>query len=155
MTEVLITVLLVLITLLTLMPMLFMGSKSTKVTKNRTVEMKLAQEEIENFNSEKFSILLKNIINKLPNTITPESFIKGEKSYIEPKFIYVNPSTGEIKDNTNLGNFNKLNIKKTYSYLIGSESLLDDAIQLLVEIQIEGKPAKPVSLRAIVNRDKL
>lgn len=149
-TELLITIILILITLLTVMPMIFMGTKSTKITKNRAIEIKIAQEEIENFNKEKFS----DILDKIKN-LGITNFENGTNSYSELKILYVNPNTGEIKKNQVQGDYNKLNIQKTYSYIVGSSSLLDDAIQLVVKVQVEGKSGKPVSLTSILNRDKL
>lgn len=150
MTEVLITVILILITLLTVMPMIFMGTKSTKITKNRAIEMKMAQEEIENFNRERFSVIL----DKIRNTGI-SGFEVGTSSYSELKILYINPNTGEIKKTQTQGDYNKVNIQKVYSYLVGTDSLLDDAIKLTVNVQVEGKSSKPVSLTSALNRDKL
>lgn len=149
-TEVLITVILILITLLTVMPMIFMGTKSTKITKNRAIEMKMAQEEIENFNRETFSVLL----DKIKNTGI-SGFETGANSYSELKILYINPNTGEIKKTQVPGDYNKINVQKIYSYLVGTDNLLDDAIQLMVKVQVEGKSSKPVSLTSVLSRDKL
>lgn len=148
MTEVLITIVLILITFLTVMPMMFIGNKSTKITKNRAIELKIAQEEIEHFNKETFSSILEKIKAQVSN-------FESGGTYTDLKILYINPNTGEIKKTLSKGNFNKINIQKVYSYLIGTDSLLDDAIQLKVNVQVEGKSSKPASLTSVLNRDKL
>lgn len=180
-TEVLITMLLIVITMISIVPMFVVGIKTSKVSKNRTVEMKIAQEEIERFNQDKFSTAYDFIRNSYiatcnsdpdPNCFRikfEEGFKKEKKSdgtynessentsFVNDRLLYINPANGSVTpaEGSMPQGSQLVRVRRTYTYIKGQETKLDDAIQITVNVQVTGQNNRPVSLTSVVSVDKI
>lgn len=163
-TEVLVTTLLIVIAMLAVIPMLAIGVKSGNVSKGRSVEMHIAQERVEAYNTEKFT----DIENFLKGEITDFEAFKtsGSAHELAPETIFVNPANGKKISSDNIldkpallkNGFKEIIIRTQFSYLRGNDTNpLDDSIQVSVNIAsvAENKSdSNTVNMTAIVSRDK-
>ncbi|MBC7472879.1 MAG: hypothetical protein H7263_01210 [Candidatus Sericytochromatia bacterium] len=167
-TEVLITMLLIVIAMVGIVPILFQGVKTSKFSKFRAVGSNIVQKEIERFNQDRFSNVLARIEAGIPSHSPPITIIEFEgtdssvilpvhrdptKDYIDSIVtIYINPTNGNISDLSKAG-YKSGVISKTYSFLRGEPTIMDDSIRLSVSLTVNGE--KPVNMTSILSRDKL
>lgn len=163
-TEVLITMLLIVIAMLAVIPMLSIGIKSGSISKNRSVEMLLAQERMESYSSESFADLESFLKSSIANY---SSFKSSGTSYnLSAETVYINPVTGKKLFNVSIANkagalrsgYKEIILKTSFSYLRGSNSNpLDDSIQVTINIVPTGQAnlgSNPVRMTIVISRDE-
>ncbi|MFN8674216.1 MAG: hypothetical protein U0457_19300 [Candidatus Sericytochromatia bacterium] len=150
-TEVMITIVLIAIAMLSITPVLFIGAKSGKIIKKKSIEVNVAQKEIESFKQKDFFTVFNEI--KVSN---PAFGTSGNMIYAPPPppLKYVNPDTAEIIDAPKVSFF-PLNIIKTYQFLDDTSSQWGQAIQLNVTVQIQQPDSQPAKISAILGRDRV
>ncbi len=155
-TEVLITIVIIAIAMLAITPVLFVGSRSGKIIKKKSVEINIAQREIETFKQKDFTTIRTEIATKINNPADFDKFLNGVspfKSFSDPSSSqFVNPNTGEIKDSASPGFFPLL-IKRDYYALNDSTSQWGETIQLNISVQVQQPDTKPVTISAILTRN--
>ncbi|MEK7432021.1 MAG: type II secretion system protein [Cyanobacteriota bacterium] len=155
-TEVMLTIVIIAIAMLAITPVLFVGSRSGKIMKKKSVEINIAQREIETFKQKDFSTIRKEIETKINDSANFDKFLNGVtpfKFFPDPSATqFVNPNTGEIKDSASPGFF-PLVITRNYYALNDSTSQWGETIQLNVSVQVQQPDTKPVTISAILTRD--
>ncbi len=76
-TEVMLTIVIIAIAMLAITPVLFVGSRSGKIMKKKSVEINIAQREIETFKQKDFSAIRKEIETKINNPANFNTFLAG------------------------------------------------------------------------------
>lgn len=151
-TEVMLTIVIIAIAMLAITPVLFVGSRSGKIMKKKSVEINIAQREIETFKQKDFSTIRKEIETKINNPANFNTFLAGNPFSDPSATQFVNPNTGEIKDSASPGFF-PLVITRNYYALNDSTSQWGETIQLNVSVQVQQPDTKPVTISAILTRD--
>ena len=160
-TEVLMTMIVIVITMVAIIPMFYAGVKTSRISKHRTVEMNIAQKEIEKFNQDKFF----SVYNNIQTNSTPANFANfitgGTNIYSNFDILDIN-GKGEVVTSFCAGCVKEVYVTRTYSFLPGdTSSIVDDSIQLSVKVELKKLPTNstfndstPVVVSAVLSRDK-
>jgi len=141
--------------MLAIIPMFAIGLKSGKFSKQQAVKINIAQQEVEKFNRDKFSNVLKQIEISKPSEVS--AFKSGSKTIQDVYFVYVNPANGQSLRDTEYNNqagYEKTLVTTTYVYLKGDVTDVDDSMQITVKTQGQAQ-VNAITMTTILSRDKM